>query len=159
MTALSRRDRAALALALECLRGGEWMAPDHLASAGVVSQRLFEAWWEAAWEAESRGGEGGPEWDRVTQRLLRARLALALRVLLRADAWDYGRRWWHCSAECGAGDLTRWPPPESAPCVHCDEGAIDGPGVYVHAEYEPIRPMWERAPAHDGTSPAMRRQR
>jgi hypothetical protein len=108
---LSRRDRAAMELGLESLRlavsrrvdaysvdecGVEW-AREALQLGWLVSSRLRQA----AWTSSVRVGAA---------RLLRARLALALRVLLRVDRGDYGPvEWSGCRCNCD-GDAGGWLP-------------------------------------------------
>lgn len=87
---MTRRDRAALVLAYEVLRA--WGDPcgqraavhasglcsralDALRLGDDVSRAIFDAYMSGPW---------------IDPRLLRARLALLLRVLLRADAGDFG---------------------------------------------------------------------
>ena len=130
---LSRRDRAACLLALECLR--EMMSPvmsdacvraaaDVLESGGEVSVYLIFA----------SLPEAIPTYQRA--RLLRARLALYLRALLRADRGDFGTR-----ARCGWCNGTGCPAedPRCSCCEHCDNGAI---------RRAPWRPLWELASPH-----------
>jgi len=81
---LSRRDRAAMVLALELLRRG---AERHRAIAALRHAGVSGVCWEIeqaayyAWRADFAPG---------AHSLLRARIALALRALLRADAGDCG---------------------------------------------------------------------
>lgn len=112
---LSRRDRAAVVLALECLRlhvlADE--AGDALDSAEAA---LGLPWWAPAdrkpndaLQAIRRTRAGLPCGDVIpdiyvpapSPRLLRARLALYLRALLRADANDLGTTGMICKL-CGA---------------------------------------------------------
>lgn len=124
---MSRRDRAALVLAYECAR--RW----RFAADSAVSARRALSMGEGAaldllcdTNAISVRETGG--------RQLRARLALALRVLLRVDRGDFGRTEWvgcHCACD---GDRGGWVP-------------------------APVRPLWEQAPAwfNDGMTPRVRR--
>jgi hypothetical protein len=92
---VTRRDRAAMTLALEVLRARGRLDPESalatvlevLFQGGVDSRRLRD-WLFDAWLARHRRGRvrrrGG--W----RRFLAARLALFLRAVLRADAGDYG---------------------------------------------------------------------
>lgn len=116
---MSRRDRACLVLALEGARvarwpDGPWMAPDFLAESDGPPLDVHRAWWAAAWDL-ARYDAGGPRWPRSTERLLRARLALLLRALLRADAGDFGPTAWagcrcSCDGDNGGWQATRYTP-------------------------------------------------
>jgi len=111
----SRRDRAALALALECLRAGD----DYDASSALFAG-AHEETCSAIRLAFLDAGFSTPN------RILCARLALALRVLLRVDAGDFGRcRTWVCDQE-------------HQPCW-----------LETHRAYEPVRPLWCDAPPHE----------
>lgn len=117
---MSRRDRAACVLAYEWCR--TWHRPDEAVDAvGAVLDVLLL---------------GCVTCDNITDaiptlrsrdtRVARARLALLLRVLLRADVEDFGPTAWHG--------------------CHC---ACDGEnGGLLPARYTPA---WERAPAHVAT--------
>lgn len=84
---LSRRDRAACALGYECLRAGDLTdAMYALDVGGPFTATLVDA----TNNAEMRG---------ATRPILRARLALALRALLRADAGDMGAWWVHVDTD------------------------------------------------------------
>lgn len=91
---MTRRDRAACVLALECSRDKN---PDCITTAMQV---LAYGGPIETWIALRRVilGEG---LTHVVVRLVRARLALYLRALLRADAGDCGRVGMRCSI-CGA---------------------------------------------------------
>lgn len=127
---LTRRDRCAMALALECVRGDNGVAAFMrarralaLGGFGSTSAQVYDAFSDAialgAW------------------RLLRARLALLLRAMLRADAGDFG------------------------PCVCRDCGHAYRPGPWERCEagterwhgcrgvHRRITPAWERAPRHE----------
>jgi hypothetical protein len=116
---LSRRDRAAIAIALECLRFAKWEPDVAVADAYgilVAGERVAKATRDAVFGAWGIDGRG---W-----RLLRARLALYLRALLRADRGDYGpTEWLGCSCSCD-GDRGGWAPRR-------------------------ITPLWALAPAHE----------
>jgi hypothetical protein len=121
---LSRRDRAAMVLAYECIRDPRRRRP------GSIEQVAIDALPEdmrAAWEVSRFTGPGvygGRSW-----RLLRARLALALRALLRADAGEDGRVCWTCDGwrwvivgrerelcpACGGSGSAPWRPLWEAP--------------------------------------------
>jgi hypothetical protein len=117
---LSRRDRAACQLALECLRaaprGEGW---DHATSALEHGDRAGPPLSRALDCTASEYGH------RRVGRLLTARLALYVRALLRADRGDYGpTEWLGCTCSCD-GDRGGWAPRR-------------------------ITPLWELAPAHEG---------
>lgn len=128
---LSRRDRAAMVLALECIRARHGlnramraleMGPPHGTSVTVVF-RIEDAQCVAY-----------PPSDRI----LRARLALTLRVLLRVDAGDFGPRA-RCAA-CGSASVTRSPKAHAPWCY----GACSKRTRYGSRRY---RPLWEHAAA------------
>ena len=116
---MTRRDRAAMRLALEVLRRGGWTC--------IRDVRLVLVHGDAARElaAHVPAAQWSPG-DRIA-RLLRARLALYLRALLRADAGDYGRAW--CSL-CG--------PRCPGVCECWDMGRRLGPRTRRYT------PLWER---------------
>ena len=151
---LSRRDRAAMTLALECCRG-RWMAVWSARTAlyhGTDPGPLFDA-------------EPGPAVrlastiDRIDRqfrtpdeaRLLRARLALALRVLLRADREDYGPRVGRvvqpgtCITCGGAGPLTYTTVRGEA----CSSVCASLARRILPRRSIAIRPLWESAPPHE----------
>jgi hypothetical protein len=114
---MTRRDRYALALALECLRTPPKVTRVPMYALHALPEEIREAWEIARYEVG------------VPHRLLRARLALLLRVMLRVDAgdvrrwrcpqhgrsvaWDWhdehGEEWW-CSA-CRRWRISRIDPP------------------------------------------------
>jgi len=149
---LSRRDRAALRLALECVRWpgqwrdpGPWSAIGALGYGGEVSEELArvlclvdESFDPAAPAARSplRARCNARRLLRArlrARRLLRVRLALALRVLLRLDAGNLGPR--ACDL-CGLRYSWRVPHGVRCICVDC-EGWI--------ARRVLVRPLWEQA--------------
>jgi hypothetical protein len=151
VTQLSRRDRAALALALECLRAGD----DYDASSALFAG-AHEETCSAIRLAFLDAGFSTPN------RVLCARLALALRVLLRADAGDFGarERWLQCQ-RCWR--IERDLDSEAARqgvCVPFPRSGLDCPGN-SHAPayllpmqwplppYRAVRPLWERAKRHE----------
>lgn len=95
---LRRRDRAALKLALECLRGRtvldresdgeEWPEyySDMRVSDAMIALKCASPW-RVAGEVHDALRHAR---KRSARRLLRARLALLLRVLLRVNVGDYG---------------------------------------------------------------------
>lgn len=146
---MTRRDRAALSLAYEVLRdpygNGEecWAIErciDVLALGDTVGRTLADDLAEAkpvdAWR------------ERDTMRFLRARLALALRVLLRVDAGDFGRPvlWLRCRI-CGRYDKSGepsqmvcvpYPRPNREPVC---EGLLD---VVRGIGWHRYRALWEQ---------------
>ena len=93
---MTRRDRAALVLAYELVRGGKrdfpWAALAALRAAqSDFARTLADAVDDADYPDDCWGPGCGPRRRRFS-RVLRARLALLLRVLLRAEAGDYGPR-------------------------------------------------------------------
>jgi hypothetical protein len=133
--ALGRRDRAVVTLALECLRRSRSESSLRQAySVTTVSDGLpFVAGYVAR-------GSGAP-W-----RLLRARLALYLRAVLRADRGDFGE--WRCD-ECGVQCYE-----DSRYCYR--EG--DGSRALPMEPTRRITPLWELAPEHTGTTSRERRE-
>lgn len=129
---MTRRDRAALVLAYECVRQ----------RCGAVPGRPHWTWTykdvlEMAREALDLGDSGTDalaatlvymsDW-RHYDRVLRARLALLLRALIRADAGDFGRTW---CVPCGEHN--------PAGCECWDEGRDLGP------RSRRITPLWTLA--------------
>lgn len=171
MTALSRRDVAAMRLALECLRWHPLPDDDEAAEAidSAADALRLPRWW---FDGHARGVARELPYDLdVPPRILRARLALALRVLLRADAGDFG---WPGYEKCDGFEVhecrscgVRWEAYFSPAYHHglarkaqYDEmRAHEEQRGHTVAKTRRVRPLWERAPAHDGTTPAMRRQR
>lgn len=92
---MTRRDRAAMVLAYQLLCGCGY--DEQSITETLRCADNLDMW--AAWVSACDSG--------VRLRLLRARLALALRVLLRADAGDYGPRWERCDG-CGYDSRDRW---------------------------------------------------
>jgi hypothetical protein len=139
---LSRRDRAACALALECLRQ---MRAD-LSRNPAVGVALGSA--HVALDAPAVSGRSVENIStalavsvyRMPARLLRARLALYLRALLRADVGDLGPLWCNTCGWLGAG--TYMAGDRCGSCRRYAHGPI--------GEYGPrrITPLWERAKAH-----------
>jgi hypothetical protein len=145
---MTRRDRAALSLALEVLRaeyGSAGLAADVLERGDDAAGALGEAVeGQRNLDHHYRCCGGGPVSSASARRLLRARLALVLRAMLRADAGDYGPR---MCRDCG-GPYPRgvWEP--------CRAGTEHWHGCRgVAAAYTPL---WELAPAHDGRTPRQR---
>lgn len=128
---LSRRDRAAMQLALEWLRENPWHMVDRIDAAeralflgGSTSRRV------------QRGMHGFASRSQPW-RMTRARLALCLRAVLRADRGDCGPKRKRCPA-CG------WREGIASEALtdamrDCDEWPRD--------EWRPYRPLWEQAPA------------
>ena len=132
---LSRRDRAALTLAYECLRGG---AQDPPRTGGSI----YEA--RAALESGGRFARllAYNTWcfgSTPARRMMSARLALYLRAVLRADLEDYGGTRTFCR-ECGyrsAGHAAWWSHGAGQEGRH---------GARVAIATRVICPLWERAP-------------
>lgn len=136
---LTRRDRAACVLAYECLRSPHWtttrsrpLDADHRVGAAIVClQQSSRGLWRHVKH----------EWTKIDNdpRILRARLALALRALLRADADDYGGRW-ACTV-CGSKNYTHalFTGRMVSRCNDC--GEYGAPDWTIR-----IRPLWEMAP-------------
>lgn len=97
---MTRRDRIALALAYECLRRqrqGKRSLRGHAATTVDHAHHVLSEGHDGSWEGSvalditetidaARGELDAPH----SPRLLRARLALAIRALLRADRSDFG---------------------------------------------------------------------
>ena len=115
---LSRRDRAAMTLALVLVRNR---------SIAECVYTLF-----LGDEAAQSVGNATLWTARVSDRLLRARLALALRVLLRADAGDFGPAAYVDSLgrSFAYGDV--WPA-----------------SLAITFKRLPVRPLWEAAKPHE----------
>lgn len=127
---MTRRDRAAFALALECVRIWPAMAKvcdlDNYARGGVDA---------AVFALTAPAVTMGPfmlgQWAHTSAappRLLRARLALYLRAVLRADRGDYGA----CGDDCWG---CRW--------AHVSDG-------FDHDAPRKCHPLWEMAPRSKG---------
>ena len=112
---LSLRDRAAMVLALECLRRE---CPPHLLRVDDLAKLHVEAARDVL-EYGRANHEIAVYVHGVAPRLLRARLALALRVLLRVNAGDMG------------------------PSVRVFDFSM--PGGWADDPL-PVRPLWEQAP-------------
>jgi hypothetical protein len=146
---MTRRDRAALQLAYECLRSS-------------VVGRTY--WWSKCCHAEevlrhcedmrvARALSRELRWvqhridpgDQLV-RVLFVRLALLLRVLLRADAGDFGQL--VCDA---CGEVATSSRQHGNPCnsyragLGCTRGRV---GRYAWSR---VRPLWLDAPASEGT--------
>jgi len=114
---LSRRDRAAMTLALECVRESRCGLNEASRALGIGdadSRFLREAM--------------GHNWYGHVDRVRRARLALALRVLLRCDR--------------GRDDLGDFGP------IAWNAWDSDGPVDERDFTRLPVRPLWEMAPEH-----------
>lgn len=123
---LSRRDRIAMMFALECLRrqdvdrGMAVTSALHVLSyGGAESRKLKEA--------------AVPAWYETT---LRARLALALRVLLRVDEHSACDKHTSCCSSVGV----------YSPCPYRLEDASDPDSSGIPRR---IHPLWEDAPTFD----------
>lgn len=158
---LSRRDRAALVLALELLRrpvphAKPWVAARRVREAMHVM--LDEGVSLHLWSDTLAVSDEMPVRQRPAPRLLRARLALAIRVLLRVDAGDYGSRWPRdvvCSLH---GHITRIEIDDDAMFFVCrtcgdewrerDRWSKESGDRYVWGERTtvPVRPLWTLAP-------------
>jgi hypothetical protein len=134
---MTRRDRYALALALECLRTPPKVTRVPMYALHALPEEIREAWEIARYEVG------------VPHRLLRARLALLLRVMLRVDAWERDGTW-PGTGEASPYDVTSLPP---------DHWSGDGGGrwspyearvgtFYYRARH--IRPLWEIAAREAG---------
>ncbi len=130
---LSRRDRAACSLALECLR--EWARP-------VMACAAVRAAVEVLFEGSDCANAivcSLPEIPMYQRsRLIRARLALYIRAMLRADAGNFGpeRPW---CVEHGDVDFGQRPG-RRCPSMWCE--AVTLPS-------RRITPLWERAKSHE----------
>lgn len=155
---MTRRDRCAMALALECLRGrGTALsclddALGALYRGDTAAMRLMD-------DVEQACRHGVESWAHV-----RARLALALRTLLRVEAGDYGPRepWLQC-ARCWRieRDLNSEAARQGVCVPYPRNGAPDCPGnshapaclLPMHwppPPYRRVHPLWLSAPAHTG---------
>lgn len=150
---LTRRERAAMQLALEVIR----------LDVGRAEHAPVEAWLSLSGASSAlRMGEARtvlpvpfapllpPGWtltdDSGPIRLIRARLALYLRARLRADRGDCGRAW--CPG------CERRVPLHHVSARHC---------LTVHGGRRTrlsrrITPLWQLAPEHDGRTPRERRE-
>jgi hypothetical protein len=120
---ITRRDRAACVLALICARSSAEDARDALGHGGAIASAILAArhpvplgWTDDIHTAECAA------WLREW-RIYRARLALYLRALLRADAGD-----------CGPWTFKIVP---TRSVLHADRRVRD---------HRRIRPLWEQAP-------------
>lgn len=143
----ARRDRAALALALECLRSRDlrWA----LTALTMMTWRHGETSLVASLNAWANGFGG---WDSRlvygADRVLRARLALYLRAVLRVERGDLGRV--HSVDRKKNFDFCRaiqflWHPLSEGPLFHelIDKATQAG----VLGGTRRITPLWERASA------------
>jgi hypothetical protein len=97
------------------------------------------------------------------KRLLRARLALLLRALLRADAGDYGQRWPRDIVCERHGFVTRITTDDHPRFYHCDRCSHEyrllwseeaqSRFVFARRYAVPVAPLWERAPSHERGTP------
>ena len=144
---LSRRDRAACVLALECLRRRRDVfgvrlegAERALALGGVFPRDIAGAAAEALTLMGSERWRLRGDWRGITpedRRDVELRLALYLRALLRADAGDFGPRdsWFECPDHPAAQRPI-------APRPRCCARPIRAWALHHPA---PIRPLWESA--------------
>ena len=142
---LSRRDRAAMTLALECVRESRCGLNEASRALGIGdadSRFLREAM--------------GHNWYGHVDRVRRARLALALRVLLRCDRGrddlgDFGPRVGRvvqpgtCITCGGAGPLTYTTVRGEA----CSSVCASLARRILPRRSIAIRPLWESAPPHE----------
>lgn len=144
---LTRRDRAALTLALCELRGS---ATSYGSAIEALKHHDGGDWppylpplladCESEMDDAIAETVGSREWYRQHYRnrdLLRARLALLLRALLRADAGDYGPLEWQCSR--GLHRVMAWVNYDRATCRDCETAA------HMHRAPRRITPLWELA--------------
>lgn len=139
---MTRRDLAALRLAYECVRVFDPADPWAHAKAAI------EALWVGGTFAQNLGRAAydavGPA---TTERLVRARLALGLRVLLRTAAGDYGER--PVCPVCGYLPHLDRDGSETDSigdgCLECWRARRYNAGVYVRMH---VRPLWEQARKH-----------
>lgn len=136
---MTRRDRAALQLAYECVRGHErgtftYLEPLRFGSRpGGIAYTIRRAYDRARFNTEPVTDLRMLEERKQYNRVLRARLALLLRALLREDeGYEYVHR-------CG-------------PIGDAQECGNDEYGIFEHSGYEvraPIRyqALWEFAPS------------
>lgn len=141
---LTRRDRAALTLALECLRDNDRgyatmvcvrQAMEIMEHGSYPLHRDLGRYVAVGYKA-AHGGGG------VSPRILRARLALALRVLLRADIDDCYLSEWICM-DCGSGNHSQ---NFNAPLGCCICHDCGGESI-VERPHHRITPLWEMAPS------------
>jgi hypothetical protein len=141
---VTRRDRAATVLAYECVRWHPLAeeAEDALESAEkALSLPLWapvDSLANVVGRALCYARDNRRLLDDRASRLLRARLALLLRALLRADAGDYGPS--PVCARCGSPFVS--PYVGKAWCY----GACRRAFVPTTRR---ITPLWERAPSHE----------
>ena len=142
---MTRLDRARIALAYEYLRGVRWRH-------GFGSS-FYKGACEFAIDAALHSAPPGVSTQarpyfltHVPARVLRARLALYLRALLRADAGNFGpqTRRPRPRAFCRSVEHNRY---DDALGLRCRSAACD---CWVFTRR--IRPLWESAPAHRGTT-------
>jgi hypothetical protein len=133
-----------MALALETLRG--WRghvaiegAHDALRLADGAALDIGHAVRRELLHAYDLAEIRRPDWVACRARLLRARLALFLRAVLRADRGDVGRRRYE---------------PTGRTCRRVDHASLDGrcrvPSCGCYTWHRRITPLWERAAAHGG---------
>jgi hypothetical protein len=164
---VTRQDRAALTLALEVLRAERRVRNRHR---GLEATLVLDAAASALRVALPVLGEASQSWKvyvalraawwHVEERLCRARLALYLRAVLRADAGEWPKetflRCGRCMRDHGSPESSQMvcsPYPRRAGVEHC-------PGL-LYVEWRRrgrITPWWESVPAHDGRTPRERRE-
>lgn len=142
---LSRRDRAALVLAYECVRRDdedftECLCP--LGCGGPVASAIHDEYLDHYADAEEHDhGDRVVPRNALALRVLRARLALLLRVLLRADA-----------VTCTADEydvLFHEPAADEEPTTW--QPYTTRIGFTAWRRPTRIRPLWETAPAREGS--------
>lgn len=157
---LSRRDRAAMVLALELLRDSAW---DGHGRDSAATNRLANAR-DVMWLGDTfeiADAVSRHRYSQAAPRLLRARLALTLRALLRADAGDFGRyeRIVSCTKHGRVG-RTYYPDIRMS-CDRCghewrerDRWSKESGDAYAWGGrvFEMPRALWQQAPAA-GTAP------
>jgi hypothetical protein len=161
---VTRRDRAALVLALEWARtvpgrgGGPLIAVNEaqeilmsgrdacreIALSLARARSAFVVAMADSGACTIVGGDDARYWHvlRLNRRLLRARLALLIRALLRADAGDFGRVTGRVCERCGKF-LPRQPPPNQ----HLYAGGHCSGLPFSTFSSRRIAPLWERARA------------
>jgi hypothetical protein len=149
---VTRRDRAAMALALELVRemGGRRAAPESWTALHRASEALFMGSLAATRLAHAVHGEirrlaFTVPFPRREIAKFRARLALYLRAALRADAGDFGIPACSCGEPWTAGHVPggvgRW----YAPAEGCEQRFGRKGHDWLPRSLAPVRPLWELA--------------
>lgn len=136
---LTRRERAAMRLALEVLRFDVRYrgSPRCALEAETDVHEAVAALRFGGVDEGVSAAVRTVNCDALTAALVRARLALYLRARLRADRGDFGR-WWVVDA-----------PGEDEPLMYARHGDAEITAGLTGGTVHRAVPLWEQAPAHE----------